>query len=87
MENKIKSDEKDKSGRLKYLQEEKEKQGKRKNNYLQQLEEIRKLLEANEIEIEYNDSWIKFHENSIENHKKKIQETLDFDEKKNRKKN
>jgi len=80
-ENKVKADEKDKSGRLKYLDEEKAKQEKRKSVYVQQLEEIRTLLEANEKEIQYNEGWIRFHENSIEGHKKKIRETYDFDEK------
>jgi len=80
-ENKVKADEKDKLGRLKYLEEEKAKQGKRKSVYVQQLEEIQKLLGSNKKEIEYNEGWIRFHGDSIENHKKTIQETFDLNEK------
>ena len=67
-------DNKDKSERLNYFHEEKQKQDKRKSLYVQQLEEIRNLLEANEKEIKYNEDWIGFHETSIEGHKKQIQQ-------------
>ena len=75
-------DNKDKSERLNYFYGEKQKQDKRKNLYVQQLEEIRSLLEVNEKEIKYNGGWISFHETSIESHKKQIQETFDFEKKK-----
>ena len=68
-------------GREKYFSEEKQKQKRRKSVYVQQLEEIRKLLEDNEKEIEYNEGWIKFHENSLKEHQKVIGETFDLDEK------
>ena len=73
-------------GRLKYFEEEKAKQEKRKSLYLQQLEEIRDLLESNEKEIVYNEGWITFHEDSIGKHKEKIRETLNLDEKEDQEK-
>lgn len=79
-------DKRDKSDRLKYLNGEKDKQEKRKSVYLQQLEEIRKLLEENEKEINYNEGWIKFHENSIVEHKKEVERIVDFEVKKDQEK-
>jgi len=75
-------DKKDMSERLKYLQGQKNLQDKRRYLYLHQLFEVKELLEKNEKEIVYNDGWVKFHENAIEGHKKQIQETLNFEEKK-----
>ena len=85
--NKVEADEKDKLGRLRYLEGEKGKQEKRKSVYVQQLEEIQESLEANKKEIEYNEGWIRFHEDSIDGHKKEIQETFDLDEKIDQEKN
>lgn len=85
-ENKVEADEKDKLGRLKYLEGEKGKQEKRKSVYVQQLEEIQESLGSNKKEIEYNENWIRFHGDSIEKHKKKIQETFDLNEKINQEK-
>ena len=68
-------------GRIQYFKEEIEKQIKRKKSYLAQLGIIRKLLETNEKEINYNEGWIDFHENAIQGHKKEIESTFDLDKK------
>lgn len=77
----VKPDKKDKSERLNYLRGEKSKQEKRRSFYFEQLQEIKKLLDENEKEIVYNEGWINFHENSIQEHRKVINGTFDFNEK------
>lgn len=72
---------KDKSERLKYLNEEKQKQNERKKFYLQEIEILRKFLFENEKEIKYSGGWIDFHRKSIENHKEKIREVVNLNEK------
>lgn len=78
----IKPDKFDKSERLRYLEGERTKQEKRRGFYVQQLKEIKDLLEANEKEIKYNEGWINFHEKSIKEHQKVIDEIPDLDKKK-----
>lgn len=75
-------DKKDMSERLKYFRNQKDLQNKRKYFYLYQLLEIEELIEKNKKEIIYNEGWVKFHEKSIADHKKIIDDTFDFDKKK-----
>jgi len=74
-------DNKDFSERLKYLNEEKQRQDERKKFYLHEIGRLKKLLIENEKEIKYNESWIVFHEKSIEKHRKMLLETTNPDEK------
>ena len=74
-------DKKDKSERSKYLNQEKENQEKRRDFYNTQLKELKDLIKSNQKEIQYNEGWINFHKNSVANHKKKIEQTADLNEK------
>ena len=65
-------DKKDRSKRLEYLTKEKEKQEERKDFYIQQIDELRSVLNSNEQAIKYNKGWILFHEKAIEEHTRKI---------------
>jgi len=69
-------DKKDMSERLKYFKEQHNQQSNRKEFYSEQLLEIKRLLELNEKEIKYNEGWINFHANSIDDHKKKLKKYL-----------
>ena len=66
---------------MKYLNEEKQRQDERKRFYLHEIERLKKLLIENEKEIKYNESWIAFHEKSVEKHKKRLMEMTNPDEK------
>ncbi len=72
---------KDQAERLKYLNEERKKQEERRKFYVQEIENLKKLILENEKEIKYNESWVAFHEKSIENHKKRLREITGIDEK------
>lgn len=75
-------DKKDKSERLKYLDEQKQIQKQKKEFYLDRTEKLKKIfLEYHKKEIKYNEEWIVFHEKSIERHKKEIQEVITLNEK------
>ena len=74
-------DKKDKSERLRYLNEEKEKQEKRRAFYIDQINNLKDWIKSNQKEIKYNEGWINFHKNSEEKHKEKIKQTAILDEK------
>jgi hypothetical protein len=75
------ADNKDKSERLKYLNEEKDNQINKKSFYNKRIVELKDLIIKNEKEIEYNEKWIVFHEESIKKHKEEIKNTAILDEK------
>jgi hypothetical protein len=75
-------DKKDKFDRVKYFGELIKNQEERKEFYIQQIEQIKKLRDLNEKEIKYNENWIIFHEKSIKEHEKAIKNTLDLNYKK-----
>ncbi len=79
-------DKKDRAERLKYLNQEKEKQEERKIFYISQINKLKDLIKSNQKEIKYNWGWIAFHEKSIENHKKRIQSIVKFNEKQDQEK-
>ena len=72
---------KDVAERLKYLNEEKQKQDERKRFYLREIGKLKKLLFENEKEIKYNEDWIAFHEKSAEKHRKRLSGMANPDEK------
>lgn len=72
---------KDVAERLKYLNEEKQRQGERKEFCLREIEKLKRLLIENEKEIKYNEDWVAFHEKSGEKHKKRLPEMSNPDEK------
>lgn len=74
-------DKKDMSNRLKYFKNQDKQQHNRKDFYVQQILEIKQLLEMNEKEIRYNNGWINFHKNSIEEHKRQIKKIIHLDKK------
>lgn len=74
-------DQKDKSARLKYLNEEKQKQEEKKYFYIQQIKKLKALFEFNEKEIKYNKGWVAFHEGAIEKHKEEIQKAITLEKK------
>ncbi|OGJ16907.1 hypothetical protein A3K73_00525 [Candidatus Pacearchaeota archaeon RBG_13_36_9] len=75
-------DDKDKSERLRYLNEQKQIQNQKRRFYLDRIEKLKKsLLGYHKKGIEYNRGWIAFHEKSIERHKKEIQEVITLNEK------
>ena len=75
-------DKKDKFDRVKYFEELIKKQEERRDFYIQQIKQIKKLLDSNEKEIKYNEEWIKFHEKSSKEHEKAIKSTFDLNYKK-----
>ncbi len=74
-------DKKDKPERLKYLNQEKEKQEHKRAFYTNQIKELKKLEKLNQKEIKYNEGWINFHKESISKHKETINKTAILDEK------
>ena len=72
----------DKTKRLGYLKEELRKQLQELDIHNEHTAKLKESINFQQQEIRYNKGWREFHENSIENHKKQIQQTLNLDEKK-----
>ena len=64
--------------RLCSLNNKKSAQMKRKRFYIEQIAYIKKLINQNRKELDFNNGWIKFHKNSIKKHKQEIRQTCDL---------
>lgn len=63
---------KDKSERLKYLEEELRKQNEKLSFHKKHIEILENSVKLQKDEIKYNKGWVKFHNDSILKHKRQI---------------
>ena len=73
----MKSDNKDKSERLKYFESEMQKQGFNIEFYIKELSKHKQTADNHKKEVEYNHGWIRFHEKAIKGHEEKIAKAID----------